>query len=277
MLPTVCPCSLPFLSPLSLPFPFPFLSPPSFLFPPPFLVINLEKIGVLSVVTVVLWAITSPSSVLTKKSCNLPRSWKIPPLVLLPVVPTAMLLPVLGTEDKMYVFPHLLLFFPLFLSQFSYNFPSIFLFFFFFSPQGGSGGDRRQGDDHTVRVTNLSEDTKESDLHDLFSPFGSVKRVFLVKDKKTGAFSFLFILFFFYSLLFLCLSLFNQTLVFSIFLCPPLFLFFLTFSFLAFILKTHSLFLLFFLSFSDSSSLNYSFSLTFVFLTSSSPFFLHFL
>jgi translation initiation factor 3 subunit G len=52
--------------------------------------------------------------------------------------------------------------------------------------EGGSGGDRRSTDDPTVRVTNLSEDTKESDLHELFSPFGSVKRIFLAKDKKTG-------------------------------------------------------------------------------------------
>jgi len=52
--------------------------------------------------------------------------------------------------------------------------------------EGGSGGDRRPNDDPTVRVTNLSEDTKESDLHELFSPFGNVKRIFLAKDKKTG-------------------------------------------------------------------------------------------
>eukprot|EP00008_Paramoeba_atlantica_P006142 CAMPEP_0201488342 /NCGR_PEP_ID=MMETSP0151_2-20130828/17902_1 /ASSEMBLY_ACC=CAM_ASM_000257 /TAXON_ID=200890 /ORGANISM="Paramoeba atlantica, Strain 621/1 / CCAP 1560/9" /LENGTH=251 /DNA_ID=CAMNT_0047873609 /DNA_START=75 /DNA_END=830 /DNA_ORIENTATION=- len=52
----------------------------------------------------------------------------------------------------------------------------------------GDGDSRggRQVDDPTVRVTNLSEDTKESDLYDLFSPFGVVKRVFLAKYKQTG-------------------------------------------------------------------------------------------
>ena len=33
-----------------------------------------------------------------------------------------------------------------------------------------------------VRVTNLSEDTREGDLHDLFRPFGPVQRVYLAKD-----------------------------------------------------------------------------------------------
>jgi len=38
----------------------------------------------------------------------------------------------------------------------------------------------------TVRVTNLSENTKESDLQDLFRPFGDTSRIFLAKDKNTG-------------------------------------------------------------------------------------------
>lgn len=38
----------------------------------------------------------------------------------------------------------------------------------------------------TIRVTNLSEDTRESDLQDLFSPFGPISRIYLAKDKNTG-------------------------------------------------------------------------------------------
>ena len=42
-------------------------------------------------------------------------------------------------------------------------------------------------DDHaTIRVTNLSEDTREDDLQDLFRPFGSISRIYLAKDKNTG-------------------------------------------------------------------------------------------
>jgi len=38
----------------------------------------------------------------------------------------------------------------------------------------------------TIRVTNLSEDTREADLQDLFRPFGAIARIFLAKDKVTG-------------------------------------------------------------------------------------------
>lgn len=38
----------------------------------------------------------------------------------------------------------------------------------------------------TIRVTNLSEDTRESDLSDLFRPFGPISRIFLAKDKVTN-------------------------------------------------------------------------------------------
>lgn len=38
----------------------------------------------------------------------------------------------------------------------------------------------------TVRVTNLSENTREQDLQDLFRPFGDISRIFLAKDKNTG-------------------------------------------------------------------------------------------
>ena len=52
--------------------------------------------------------------------------------------------------------------------------------------RGESFGSRMQQDDQaTVRVTNLSEETQESDLRELFSHFGQIKRVFLAKDKIT--------------------------------------------------------------------------------------------
>jgi translation initiation factor 3 subunit G len=35
-------------------------------------------------------------------------------------------------------------------------------------------------------VTNLSEDTKESDLQELFRPFGPISRIYLAKDKHSG-------------------------------------------------------------------------------------------
>jgi len=41
-------------------------------------------------------------------------------------------------------------------------------------------------DNCTVRVTNLSEDVIERDVWDLFRIFGSIQRVYLAKDKKTG-------------------------------------------------------------------------------------------
>lgn len=38
----------------------------------------------------------------------------------------------------------------------------------------------------TIRVTNLSEDVRDSDLQDLFRPFGQIARIYLAKDKVTG-------------------------------------------------------------------------------------------
>eukprot|EP01108_Squamamoeba_japonica_P000448 TRINITY_DN1140_c0_g1_i1.p3 TRINITY_DN1140_c0_g1~~TRINITY_DN1140_c0_g1_i1.p3 ORF type:complete len:161 (+),score=54.09 TRINITY_DN1140_c0_g1_i1:550-1032(+) len=57
---------------------------------------------------------------------------------------------------------------------------------------GGGGGDRggmgmRRDDSNSIRVTNLSEDTKQSDVEDLFRPFGPTTRIFLAKDRRTGA------------------------------------------------------------------------------------------
>lgn len=35
-------------------------------------------------------------------------------------------------------------------------------------------------------MTNLSEDTRESDLSELFRPFGPISRIYLAKDKHSG-------------------------------------------------------------------------------------------
>lgn len=45
---------------------------------------------------------------------------------------------------------------------------------------------RRRNDENSVRVTNLSEDTREPDLMELFHPFGAVTRVYVAIDQKTG-------------------------------------------------------------------------------------------
>ncbi|KAK3034236.1 hypothetical protein RJ639_032171, partial [Escallonia herrerae] len=45
---------------------------------------------------------------------------------------------------------------------------------------------RRRNDDNAVRVENLSEDTCDADLKDLFGTFGPVLRAHVVKDYKTG-------------------------------------------------------------------------------------------
>jgi translation initiation factor 3 subunit G len=44
---------------------------------------------------------------------------------------------------------------------------------------------KRQDDMNSIRVTNLSENTTENDLQELFSRFGRVARVYLAKDKET--------------------------------------------------------------------------------------------
>ncbi|KAF6031677.1 EIF3G [Bugula neritina] len=52
----------------------------------------------------------------------------------------------------------------------------------------GESMQMRSRDDHaTIRVTNLSEDTVEEDLQELFRPFGNISRIYLAKDKNTGA------------------------------------------------------------------------------------------
>mmetsp|Transcript_49339 Transcript_49339/g.54957 ORF Transcript_49339/g.54957 Transcript_49339/m.54957 type:complete len:327 (-) Transcript_49339:198-1178(-) len=40
-------------------------------------------------------------------------------------------------------------------------------------------------DDLSIRVTNISQNTTEADLQDLFKPFGRISRVYLAKDKET--------------------------------------------------------------------------------------------
>ncbi|CAH9065214.1 unnamed protein product [Cuscuta europaea] len=50
-----------------------------------------------------------------------------------------------------------------------------------------TGADmRRRNDENSVRVTNLSEDTREPDLNELFRPFGAVTRTYVAMDQKTG-------------------------------------------------------------------------------------------
>jgi len=44
---------------------------------------------------------------------------------------------------------------------------------------------RSRRDENSIRVNNLSEDTTERDLHDLFSPFGAVSRVYIAYDRET--------------------------------------------------------------------------------------------
>ena len=39
----------------------------------------------------------------------------------------------------------------------------------------------------TLRVTNISEDTQENDLRELFGLFGRVARVYVGRDRETGA------------------------------------------------------------------------------------------
>ena len=49
----------------------------------------------------------------------------------------------------------------------------------------GFAPQRRTDDLNTIRVTNLSENTTEADLQDLFQRFGRISRVYLAKDKET--------------------------------------------------------------------------------------------
>lgn len=56
--------------------------------------------------------------------------------------------------------------------------------------RGGAAGESTESSRDelpTVRVSNLSESAFENDLQELFKPFGAVQRVFIAKDKLTGA------------------------------------------------------------------------------------------
>ncbi|EOD25338.1 hypothetical protein EMIHUDRAFT_442993 [Emiliania huxleyi CCMP1516] len=51
---------------------------------------------------------------------------------------------------------------------------------------GSRNAELAQRDDScTVRVSNLSEDVKDSDLRELFRRFGGIQRIYLAKDKET--------------------------------------------------------------------------------------------
>lgn len=53
--------------------------------------------------------------------------------------------------------------------------------------RGESMSNNRSGrEENTVRVTNLSEDVKDSDLEELFKSFGQIQRIYLAKDKVTN-------------------------------------------------------------------------------------------
>ncbi|KAH7307085.1 hypothetical protein KP509_22G044800 [Ceratopteris richardii] len=50
----------------------------------------------------------------------------------------------------------------------------------------GDGDARRGRDENSIRVTNLSEDTREQDLQELFRPFGPITRIYVAFDRETG-------------------------------------------------------------------------------------------
>ena len=45
---------------------------------------------------------------------------------------------------------------------------------------------RGKDETNTIRITNLPEETQDSDIRDLFVKFGRITRIFLAKDKVTG-------------------------------------------------------------------------------------------
>ena len=51
---------------------------------------------------------------------------------------------------------------------------------------GSSLNPRERDDSNTLRVTNLSEDTTDDDVRELFGRFGRISRVFLAKDRETN-------------------------------------------------------------------------------------------
>ena len=55
------------------------------------------------------------------------------------------------------------------------------------SRPSGPGMPGSRDDLPTLRVTNISEDTQENDLRELFGVFGRVARVYVGRDRETGA------------------------------------------------------------------------------------------
>lgn len=57
--------------------------------------------------------------------------------------------------------------------------------------QGATGAGEspreKRDDSATLRVTNLSEDVTENDIYELFRRFGGISRVYLARDRETGA------------------------------------------------------------------------------------------
>lgn len=51
--------------------------------------------------------------------------------------------------------------------------------------ESAGGQQRREDDANTIRVTNISEDTTEDDLRELFRRFGHTTRIYLAKDRQT--------------------------------------------------------------------------------------------
>jgi translation initiation factor 3 subunit G len=54
-------------------------------------------------------------------------------------------------------------------------------------PGARPSGMQSRDDLPTLRVTNISEDTQENDLRELFGAFGRVARVYVGRDRETGA------------------------------------------------------------------------------------------
>ncbi|GJQ12741.1 hypothetical protein GpartN1_g4532.t1 [Galdieria partita] len=52
--------------------------------------------------------------------------------------------------------------------------------------KSSSDSSYTRDDSATVRVSNLSPNTTESDLQELFHPFGNIRRIFISKDRHTG-------------------------------------------------------------------------------------------
>jgi len=54
------------------------------------------------------------------------------------------------------------------------------------NPGGGGGGYMDRDDGPSLRVTNLSDDATQTDLQELFRPFGRIARISVPRDRTTG-------------------------------------------------------------------------------------------